>query len=707
MRRYFLIFLVVLLSTQALAPVGARAATVKTFRKFSTHSLASIAVAKGDTLVVEPGVVITLASQGDITIAGHLIMLGTATNPIVVTGDWGTIRALPGSIVELANVRLVNFLGPLTVESPSFSLRSVVLQDGIHNTIKIMGEARGASYFFNGVVFQNMLRGHGMKSAGFQVTTAAIRLEHLGTIFKGTFPPGAHAGIQMLAPYNYLGSYGMRSDRGCSFVVVEQVVAVTYLLELDPKSCEPEAPVLFIPGYATSIHLGKLINPKALPAERTGWKFSKQITRSYQQLFETFTQNHIPFTVAYYDWRLPADQIVEHYIAPAIADLKQKTQSGVVTIVAHSFGGLLARAYLQSSHYQGDVSHIYTLGTPHQGSPKSYSVWEGGKPPPDWKILLQLVRYYQYREKRNDSPSEAIRRYFPSARELLPTYPFLKRDGILHSLESQQNVFLQNLAALEAKNNRLVPIIALYSDSETTLTSIGVGSPQPAQPWEDGAILTQMSLEGAGDATVPAEGAQLSWATMLKINGVHAKLPALAAETVTKLLRPNATFSKPSDTGLRESKDLVWFVADCPVSLTVTAPDGRIYTDTDPLDGESFVTDELTWLLVPEQEGVYRFEITAKAATEARFWAEDQPIQIVNLAKNQTAELQYAPHGALAPPRLQPQEARIQERGPLPHLTSYLLVALRLHSLKYEGVNSATMLQRLILRLRQQWENSS
>jgi pimeloyl-ACP methyl ester carboxylesterase len=41
------------------------------------------------------------------------------------------------------------------------------------------------------------------------------------------------------------------------------------------------------------------------------------------------------------------------------------------TIVAHSAGGLAARAYLQSALFGGDVSHLVTYGTPHLGAPVS------------------------------------------------------------------------------------------------------------------------------------------------------------------------------------------------------------------------------------------------------------------------------------------------------------------------------------------------
>jgi pimeloyl-ACP methyl ester carboxylesterase len=40
-----------------------------------------------------------------------------------------------------------------------------------------------------------------------------------------------------------------------------------------------------------------------------------------------------------------------------------------VILIAHSMGGLVSRAYLESANYRGDVVELYTLGTPHLGVP--------------------------------------------------------------------------------------------------------------------------------------------------------------------------------------------------------------------------------------------------------------------------------------------------------------------------------------------------
>jgi pimeloyl-ACP methyl ester carboxylesterase len=80
-----------------------------------------------------------------------------------------------------------------------------------------------------------------------------------------------------------------------------------------------------------------------------------------------------------YDWRLRPDK-VQPDLLHAIDEAKRRTGKGKVDIVAHSMGGLVARAYIQSDDYlsRDDVDHLVMVGTPNHGSPIAYYLWEGG-----------------------------------------------------------------------------------------------------------------------------------------------------------------------------------------------------------------------------------------------------------------------------------------------------------------------------------------
>ena len=54
----------------------------------------------------------------------------------------------------------------------------------------------------------------------------------------------------------------------------------------------------------------------------------------------------------------------------AIEDAKAATNQPRVILIAHSMGGLVARAYIESDGYADDVSELFTFGTPHLGVPE-------------------------------------------------------------------------------------------------------------------------------------------------------------------------------------------------------------------------------------------------------------------------------------------------------------------------------------------------
>ena len=68
----------------------------------------------------------------------------------------------------------------------------------------------------------------------------------------------------------------------------------------------------------------------------------------------------------------------KEYLLPVIARIKAETRAQKVDIVAHSMGGLLVRAYIQSAEYAGDIDRFAMVGTPNEGSTKAYDLWFGG-----------------------------------------------------------------------------------------------------------------------------------------------------------------------------------------------------------------------------------------------------------------------------------------------------------------------------------------
>jgi pimeloyl-ACP methyl ester carboxylesterase len=76
-----------------------------------------------------------------------------------------------------------------------------------------------------------------------------------------------------------------------------------------------------------------------------------------------------------FDWdsRNARFELTAEKFARALSEVTRRSGKAQVNVVAHSFGGILARAYLQNRAqfgrmpYRGDVRSLMTIGTPHQG----------------------------------------------------------------------------------------------------------------------------------------------------------------------------------------------------------------------------------------------------------------------------------------------------------------------------------------------------
>ena len=92
-----------------------------------------------------------------------------------------------------------------------------------------------------------------------------------------------------------------------------------------------------------------------------------------------------------WDWRIPTDEAAGRYLKKMIDKVKADYNVDKVHVVAHSQGGLLARAYIQGLAkmsvqensdvvYGNDIAKLVMLGTPNGGAANPYWMLEGGEP---------------------------------------------------------------------------------------------------------------------------------------------------------------------------------------------------------------------------------------------------------------------------------------------------------------------------------------
>lgn len=80
-----------------------------------------------------------------------------------------------------------------------------------------------------------------------------------------------------------------------------------------------------------------------------------------------------------YDWRSSNDVTMNKYFTECVNRALASSTKTQVDVIAHSMGGLVTRAYIQTSKANADrIRKIAFVGTPEEGAPAAYKIWVGG-----------------------------------------------------------------------------------------------------------------------------------------------------------------------------------------------------------------------------------------------------------------------------------------------------------------------------------------
>lgn len=223
--------------------------------------------------------------------------------------------------------------------------------------------------------------------------------------------------------------------------------------------------------------------------------------------------------IAFYDWRQPI-AFTADYLVQTIAWAKQATGAGMVNVVCHSMGGLVARAYVQSDTYQSDVAQLIILATPNAGSPVSYCYWAGGKLPASVAPRKNLVELYMtvylaYLERglpRNKL--EALHRNFPSLLDLTPARAYgdfllEKRDGV-EMFVPYDYILIKN-RVLDELNSQMdiipargIPVTLVAGIGQSTVHYLKTVPSLSPVKWVDGRVVGAINSR-MGDGNVMME----------------------------------------------------------------------------------------------------------------------------------------------------------------------------------------------------------
>jgi len=258
-----------------------------------------------------------------------------------------------------------------------------------------------------------------------------------------------------------------------------------------------------LPKYSPSWDSGELSLYD--PLNLVGWKHLKTYLIKNYQYKEGCTLFDVP-----YDWRKNINKSAETYLKKWIDHAKKIAGTDKVHIIAHSMGGLLARAYIQNikSDNDIDIARLAMVGTPNHGAALAYYLWEGGDPDTADKnsnYISHLTHFYlmttskMYYTFHNEFVAFPIPKYktskaflinpvysidldltllpdsdkkiwtlihnqAPSIRQLLPVYDFaLSHDGEENNISKCQNDFL-----LALNNDPNILRMVSYSEDQSS-----------------------------------------------------------------------------------------------------------------------------------------------------------------------------------------------------------------------------------------------
>jgi pimeloyl-ACP methyl ester carboxylesterase len=349
----------------------------------------------------------------------------------------------------------------------------------------------------------------------------------------------------------------------------------------------PELPVLFLPGHGGSFNVSVLLDVSSPTLD--GWDFPPFVDygRRFVAGFASagYTRDS-DFFVAFYDWRLTADDAARLYLIPWIDRAVSLSGSPKVVLVAHSYGGLVARSYFQSDTYLGrnDVDRFLTLGTPHRGAAEAYYGWEGGDLHGNSLTNQALSVYLDFLEITHPFQTSldrlrTIRSQAPGVRDLLPVMNYLQRDNadVPEAGMVERNLageVLNTPEGFDSLFSRVQSIVTMAGTGFVTIGGITVGAPAdpPGDPprYPDGMPMEDRT-DAPGDGTVTLASAQLDDRATNKdpVVVLHEQLPdQLVAEVLAEL-----NGDRPAVPEAIDSVPHMAVLTGSPVELTVRRPD--------------------------------------------------------------------------------------------------------------------------------------
>lgn len=431
-----------------------------------------------------------------------------------------------------------------------------------------------------------------------------------------------------------------------------------------PSQATPErpkahitAPVLLVPGLLGSwpknpdlIHeLADIPDLKdwVMAEDQFGYIFGDVFGHLKRRLFDKGYELGKDLFYAPYDWRksMADHRAIMDWIDHAKAEFKLRRNKAVdkVDVVAHSFGGLVVRSYVQSNQYRGDIRSLAIVAAPNFGAPDAYYIWSGGVVPPTSGIgFATFLKSNLEAMNKKISPEKGrplalfVRKYTPSLRDLLPVaLDDPANEGYLFGWPQPETTFLLKMnpinqnQGLLSLNKGLAELqqrakVQFHLASRTkTLGEIQVGMPGASYGWEDGRpSRTDAHKFADGDGRVLLKPLALSKAfPVVTTPADHQQAVCAFTPEILKFLEiPVDDDDKCWGTSRKPQSALaVSMTTTSKAELALMDPSGREYGYRQA-DAPKWSSARYVYLLFREpRKGAYRFTVNGGAGTHHVF----------------------------------------------------------------------------------------
>ena len=570
-----------------------------------------IRVHEGVTLTIEPGVIIKSDYwSGLYMLRGVLHAIGTASEPIIFTSikddeyggdsngdgdasvpaisDWSQIKFYqsPGSIIDHVVVRYSGSPGYIDAIYGSYSQVSISNSIITDNASGVRND-NGTVTVNNSAIYNNVALRGPYQDVDVGISAYSSFTDVINNWWGSAEGPCSED--ELFGPSYFWTPEYINSVCG-GRPLVNSESSYDPWLDYNPFDQPEIDPVIIVPGILGS------------------WKINGEwridpILGTYNNLMEAFISagyreplwweddpNLFTFP---YDWR-EDNNITAQKLKDKIQEVKDITGGDRVDLVAHSMGGLVARAYIQSNDYQNDVDQVIFLGTPHLGSPEGYPRWDGiyfggGLKDIMYETIFTIEAIFNGYINLVDYIHDKV----PTISQLLPTYDYLKDEDENNDWQIRnypdsypQNGFLENLNSSEQLDRlkQRVDITNIVGNIDSsTLEYIKVIEDPNLNDnlWEHGYPIDLDNNEdafelGSGDGTVPYKSADFfNDVDLIETTYLHNELPTTMQQDIIEILtgsRPTEYFDNAM---LYNISRWSIFRVYSPVDFVVIAPDGR------------------------------------------------------------------------------------------------------------------------------------